>query len=76
MERNLSTKILYIFKSYRRGVYFYPHRDLQLESPVDWCVRCGGEIYRFDPVEWNEGPVLCPVCRRAEEKERENRNAQ
>ncbi len=72
MERNLSTRILYIFKSYRRKACFYPRRDLQLEPPVDWCARCGGEIYPFDPVDWDEGPALCPACRRAEEREREN----
>ena len=55
MERNLSTRILYIFKSYRRKACFCPRRDLQLEPPVDWCARCGGEIY--DPDEGN-------VCRR------------
>ena len=43
-----------------------------MEPPVDWCARCGGEIYPFDPVDWDEGPALCPACRRAEEREREN----
>lgn len=68
----MSTEILYLFKSYCRRPWLWPLRDLQLEGPVDWCGRCGGEIYRYDPVEWEEGPVLCPVCRQAEEREREN----
>ena len=52
---------------------FYPLRDLQLEAPVDHCARCGGEIYRFDPVEWNEDPPVCPACRRTEERESEKK---
>lgn len=73
MNGGLSTVKLYIFRRNCLNGCFYPLRDLQLEAPVDHCARCGGEIYRFDPVEWNEGPPVCPACRRAEEREREKR---
>ena len=51
--------------------YFYPLRDPQEELPVDYCSRCGGEIYRFDPVVWDDRPLLCPPCRAKEENEKE-----
>ena len=67
----MSTEKLHIFKSkFFRGC-FYPLRDIQTEIPVDYCSRCGGEIYRFDPVIWDDGPVLCPLCQAKEEREKE-----
>lgn len=53
------------------GDIFYVCRDPQTEWPVDYCARCGGEIYAFEPVEWKEGPPVCPVCADREERERE-----
>ena len=73
MKGGLSTAKLYIFRRNAFSACTCVPRDLQLESPVDHCARCGGEIYRFDPVEWNEGPPVCPACRRAEEWEREKK---
>ena len=73
MKGGLSTGKLYVFKSYRHPVLFYPLRDPQREAPVDWCARCGGEIYPFDPVDWNEERPVCPACTGREERERKTR---
>lgn len=39
----------------------YGIRDRQTARPVAYCLRCGGEIYRSDEYEYNEG--LCNACR-------------
>ena len=40
----------------------YPLRDVQRARPAAYCRRCGGELYRYDPVLWKNGGRLCPAC--------------
>lgn len=38
-------------------------QDIQRKPPWAYCCRCGGELYRYDPVVWDEGGVpLCGDC--------------
>ena len=39
-----------------------PFRDPQRARPAAYCRRCGGELYRYDPVLWEGGGRLCPAC--------------
>lgn len=62
---------MYVLKWGRPPLCPYPLPDAQRDFPVDWCAGCGGEIYRFDPVEWNEAAPVCPACAARKKRERE-----
>lgn len=40
-----------------------PCRDVQLDTPLGACIRCGGELYgaEAEPDVW--GRTYCPVCK-------------
>jgi len=54
----------------------YMRWDRQTAWPVDYCARCGGEIYDFEEVVWEEGPPICPACVSREERERKRKEGQ
>lgn len=64
---------MYIFRRGFFGPAFYLLWDRQTEAPVDYCAKCGGEIYAFDPVDWDEDAPICPACVSREERERKNK---
>lgn len=45
-----------------RRIRARPLRDAQRARPAAYCRRCGGELYRYDPVLPEGGGRLCPVC--------------
>ena len=59
-----------------RRIRARPLRDAQRARPAAYCRRCGGELYRYDPVLPEGGGRLCPVCaaelQRMEEKRPEH----
>lgn len=40
----------------------YPLRDSQLDPPIGWCARCGGELYRGEE-------EICEKCKEELEDE-------
>lgn len=43
--------------------------DKQAEKPLAYCPRCGGEIYRYDPVGDIGGYLIHEDCMEFEEQE-------
>ncbi|MBR4701113.1 MAG: hypothetical protein IKP19_05405 [Oscillospiraceae bacterium] len=43
--------------------------DREMAPVLDWCSRCGGEIYSLESLEQGNG--LCPACLRRYQLEEE-----
>lgn len=43
--------------------------DVQKDAPLAYCPRCGGEIYRYDPVGDVGGSLVHEDCMEFEEQE-------